>query len=110
MATATLVPTQNAQLVSWVDEMARMCKPDSVYWCDGSDNERDRLTAEAVDAWLGGGAHAVVMGTAAVRDPLLLQRCAHLSKSSLADERVWRGRLKLTEQEGSRHGEGVEDI
>lgn len=32
--------------------------------------------AEAVDAWLGAGAHAVVMGTAAVRDPLLLQRCA----------------------------------
>lgn len=33
-------------------------------------------TAEAVDTWLGSGAHAVVMGTAAVRDPLLLQRCA----------------------------------
>jgi phosphoribosylformimino-5-aminoimidazole carboxamide ribotide isomerase len=33
-------------------------------------------TAEAVDAWLGAGAHAVVMGTAAVRDPRLLERCA----------------------------------
>ena len=32
--------------------------------------------AESVDAWLSAGAHAVVMGTAAVRDPLLLQRCA----------------------------------
>ncbi len=32
-------------------------------------------TAEAVDAWLGAGAHAVVMGTAAVRDPRLLERC-----------------------------------
>jgi phosphoribosylformimino-5-aminoimidazole carboxamide ribotide isomerase len=33
-------------------------------------------TAEAVDAWLDAGAHAVVMGTAAVRDPRLLERCA----------------------------------
>jgi phosphoribosylformimino-5-aminoimidazole carboxamide ribotide isomerase len=33
-------------------------------------------TAEAVDAWLAAGAHAIVMGTAAVRDPRLLERCA----------------------------------
>ena len=33
-------------------------------------------TAETVEAWLGAGAHAVVMGTAAVRDPRLLERCA----------------------------------
>ena len=33
-------------------------------------------SAEAVDSWLGAGAHAVVMGTAAVRDPRLLERCA----------------------------------
>jgi phosphoribosylformimino-5-aminoimidazole carboxamide ribotide isomerase len=31
--------------------------------------------AEAVDSWLTAGAHAVVMGTAAVRDPHLLERC-----------------------------------
>ena len=35
-------------------------------------------TTEAVDFWLGAGAHAVVMGTAAVRDPLLLERVARL--------------------------------
>jgi phosphoribosylformimino-5-aminoimidazole carboxamide ribotide isomerase len=33
-------------------------------------------TAEAVDHWIGLGAHGVVMGTAAVRDPRLLERCA----------------------------------
>ncbi len=49
MATATLAPTRNAHLSSWVDEMARMCKPDKIYWCDGSDEERDRLTAQAID-------------------------------------------------------------
>ncbi len=33
-------------------------------------------TAEAVEAWLSAGAHAVVMGTAAVREPRLLERSA----------------------------------
>jgi phosphoribosylformimino-5-aminoimidazole carboxamide ribotide isomerase len=33
-------------------------------------------TAETVDAWLSAGAQLVVMGTAAVRDPRLLERCA----------------------------------
>jgi phosphoribosylformimino-5-aminoimidazole carboxamide ribotide isomerase len=32
-------------------------------------------SSESVDAWLGAGANAVVMGTAAVRDPRLLERC-----------------------------------
>ena len=32
-------------------------------------------SAEAVEAWLDAGAHAVVMGTAAVREPRLLERC-----------------------------------
>ena len=34
-------------------------------------------TAETVESWLNAGAHAVVMGTAAVRDPRLLERCTH---------------------------------
>src|SRR4030081_303227 len=33
-------------------------------------------TAEAVDSWIEAGARAVVMGTAAVREPRLLERCA----------------------------------
>jgi phosphoribosylformimino-5-aminoimidazole carboxamide ribotide isomerase len=33
-------------------------------------------SAETVDQWLTAGAHLVVMGTAAVRDPRLLERCA----------------------------------
>ena len=33
-------------------------------------------TVEAVDAWVRAGAHAVVMGTTAVRNPRLLERCA----------------------------------
>ncbi|MBI5517160.1 MAG: phosphoenolpyruvate carboxykinase (GTP) [Deltaproteobacteria bacterium] len=38
----------NPALVSWVESMAALTKPDRVVWCDGSDEERKALTELAV--------------------------------------------------------------
>lgn len=38
------------KLQQWVDEMVALCQPDSVYWCDGSQTEYDRLCGEMVKA------------------------------------------------------------
>ncbi len=42
-------PTKHKKLVAWVREIAELTQPDRVYWCDGSDEEWDRLTAELVE-------------------------------------------------------------
>jgi phosphoenolpyruvate carboxykinase (GTP) len=40
----------NPELFRWVKEMAELCQPDSVYWCDGSQEEYDRLCEQMVDS------------------------------------------------------------
>ncbi|MEH3156705.1 MAG: phosphoenolpyruvate carboxykinase (GTP) [Gordonia paraffinivorans] len=39
-------PTQHAELLRWVAEVAELTQPDRVVWSDGSDAEWDRLTAD----------------------------------------------------------------
>ena len=41
---------KNARLIAWVADMAALCKPDTVVWCDGSDEEYARLCELLVSA------------------------------------------------------------
>jgi len=47
---AAEAPTTHAQLLDWVGEIAELTQPDSVYWCDGSAEEYDRLAQTLIDA------------------------------------------------------------
>src|SRR4051794_39281451 len=49
MASDITVPTKHERLLAWVEEMAAMCKPDHVHWCDGSAEEYDELCQALVD-------------------------------------------------------------
>jgi len=40
--------TTNKTVQTWVEEQARLCQPDRIFWCDGSEEEKQLLTAKAV--------------------------------------------------------------
>ena len=40
--------TNHQEIISWVSRMSQLCQPDHVFWCDGSEAEKEALTAEAV--------------------------------------------------------------
>jgi phosphoenolpyruvate carboxykinase (GTP) len=39
----------NTAIRQWVKEMAAMCQPDDIFWCDGSEDEKERLSQIAVE-------------------------------------------------------------
>jgi phosphoenolpyruvate carboxykinase (GTP) len=41
--------TTNANLLEWVNATAKLTKPDRIVWCDGTEEERARFTAQAVE-------------------------------------------------------------
>jgi len=41
-------PTHSKKLKEWVNKMARMCRPDSIVWIDGSDTQKKLLEEEAI--------------------------------------------------------------
>ena len=43
-------PTNNTKLITWVEKMQGLCKPDQVVWCNGSEEEYDQLCQQMVDA------------------------------------------------------------
>ena len=40
----------NAKLRSWIEDSVALCKPDRVYWCDGSQEEYDYLCEQMVES------------------------------------------------------------
>jgi len=41
---------KHPRLIQWVADMAALCKPDAIIWCDGSEEEYNRLCEELVAA------------------------------------------------------------
>lgn len=46
MTTTNTPKTEHKALLKWVDKMITLCEPETVYWCDGSQEEADRLFGE----------------------------------------------------------------
>ena len=40
-------PTNNMHILEWIEKMAEMCRPDSIIWVDGSENQAEALRKEA---------------------------------------------------------------
>jgi phosphoenolpyruvate carboxykinase (GTP) len=39
---------KNQKLNQWVEEWAKVCQPDSIYWCNGSEEENQKLFDQMV--------------------------------------------------------------
>ncbi|MCR4822635.1 MAG: phosphoenolpyruvate carboxykinase, partial [Treponema sp.] len=48
----TVNDIKNAKIKAWVEECVKMCEPDNVVVCDGSNAEYDRLMKKCVDSGL----------------------------------------------------------
>jgi len=42
------ITVKNEKLNRWIKEVADMCRPDSIYWCEGTKEEYDRLMAKMI--------------------------------------------------------------
>jgi phosphoenolpyruvate carboxykinase (GTP) len=43
-------PTANPRLLSWIREVAELTTPERIVWCDGSDEQWERMTTRLVEA------------------------------------------------------------
>ncbi|MDX6350821.1 MAG: phosphoenolpyruvate carboxykinase [Streptomyces sp.] len=49
MARVKAAPTNHKKLIAWVGEIAELTQPDEIVWCDGSEDEYQRLADELVE-------------------------------------------------------------
>src|ERR1035438_8934758 len=42
-STMDTAPTSNQKVLTWVKQMAELCRPERIHWCDGSDAENQAL-------------------------------------------------------------------
>jgi len=42
--------TTNQKLINWINEIEALCEPSNIHWCDGSEDEYNRLCDELVEA------------------------------------------------------------
>jgi phosphoenolpyruvate carboxykinase (GTP) len=49
-ATKPLAGADLPEVRAWVESVTELCQPDQLYWCNGSLEEKDHLTQQAVDA------------------------------------------------------------
>ena len=40
--------TTNPAVLAWIEQQIKLCAPDNVFWCDGSEAEKEQLTSKAV--------------------------------------------------------------
>jgi len=43
-------PTKHPKVIQMIEEWAELCKPDGVYWCNGTQNEYDTLSDKVVES------------------------------------------------------------
>jgi phosphoenolpyruvate carboxykinase (GTP) len=41
--------TKNPQLIKWIEDQVRLCQPDKIHLCDGSEEEFNKLTSDLVN-------------------------------------------------------------
>jgi phosphoenolpyruvate carboxykinase (GTP) len=50
METTAPAPTTHQRLLAWVDEVATQTEPEEIHWCDGSEEEYQRLSEQLIEA------------------------------------------------------------
>jgi len=48
--TSSQANTTNQKLINWIKDIEALCKPSNIHWCDGSEDEYNRLCDELVEA------------------------------------------------------------